>query len=495
MEKPTVLVIGAGIGGIATAAHLARRGYQVTVVEKCDQAGGRCGRLVRAGHHFVTGPSLLLMPEIYAETFADLGERMEDHLDLQRVDPTYRVHFDDGTTLALTSDLNAMQAQLEAIEPGSFGGFLRYLNEGYLHYKLSLAHLVGRNFRSLREYLSPKNILLLFRLKALTKHYNNIGNYFHDHRLKAAFTFQNIYVGLSPFEAPAIYSLLQYTEFADGVWYPKGGMYRVVEALTSIAEKWGVRFRYRAPVEQINADDRRVTGATLVGGRELQADVVVANADLPYVYRHLLPDDGIANRLERKRYSCSAVVFYWGLDKRYPQLGAHNLFLSGDYRRSFDQLFKDLTLPQKPNFYVHAPERLDPSMAPDGHDSHMVFLPVRHLDENAPQDWTINRREARQAILERLAEMGASDLDEHLKFEMSFTPPDWQSRFNLAKGSTHGLSHNLLQMGYLRPHNRHARYRNLYFVGASTHPGTGLPTVLVSARLAAERILQDAGHR
>jgi phytoene desaturase len=489
----SVLVIGAGIGGIAAAARLARHGYQVTVAEKNERAGGRCNRLAKDGHHFDTGTTLFLMPELYAQTFADLGERMEDHLDLRRVDPTYRLYFKDGSSLALTSDLHAMQAQLEAIEPGSFGAYLRYLTEGYRHYKLSLAHLVGRDFRSLPEYVNLKNVLLLFRLKALTKHYADIGNYFDDPRLKAAFTFQNMYMGISPYQAPATYSLLSYTELADGVWFPMGGMVRVAKALTGIAQKWGGRFIYNAPVEWINVDSRGATGVTLADGRQLEADILVANADLPYVYRCLLPDDGTAARLERKKYSCSTLMFYWGLNKRYPQLGPHNLFLASDYRQSFEPIFKDFTLPDDPSFYLHAPVGVDPSLAPEGGDTLVVAIPVGHINQTAPQDWAAIQRRARRVVLGRLREIGLADLEQHIKFEVSHGPRDWQRRYNLAKGATHGLAHNLTQMGYLRPRNRHERYRNLYFVGASTHPGTGLPTVLVSARLTAERILQEAG--
>jgi len=493
MENATALVIGAGMGGIATAARLARHGYQVTVTEKGKRAGGRCDRLVKEGHHFDTGPTLFLMPEIYAQTFADLGEQMKDHLDLRRIDPTYRVHFDDGFTLSLTSDLNAMQAQLEAIEPGSFGGFLRYLNEGHLYYRLAFPHLVGRSFHNLLEFCSLKNLLLLFRLKLLTRHYDHIGNYFGHRRLKAAFTFQDMYLSLSPYEAPATFSLLPYAELAGGVWFPMGGMYRLVEALTDIAERSGVQFLYNAPVAQINVDGRRVTGVTLADGRQIGADVVVANADLPYVYRYLLPDDGMAARLERKRYTCSSVTFYWGVDKPYPQLGPHNIFLASNYRQGFDQVLKDLTLPDEPSFYLHAPVRVDPSLAPKGQDSLMAVVPVGHINDAAPQDWAAIRKSARQAVLQRLAEMGVNDLDEHIKFEVSYTPRGWQSRYNLTQGSALGLGHNLTQMGYLRPQNRHARYRNLYFVGASTHPGSGVATVLISARLTTERILQDAG--
>jgi phytoene desaturase len=498
MENPTALVIGAGIGGMATAARLAQRGYRVTVVEKNEQAGGRCGHLVKEGHYFDTGPTLFLMPEIFTQAFADLGERIEDHLDLHRIDPSYHIHFSDGSTVTLTSDLNAMQAQLEAIEPGSFGGFLRYLNEGYLHYELALPHLVERSFHNLLEFCSLKNLFLLFKLKLLTRHYDNVGHYFNDQRLKAAFTFQDMYLSLSPYEAPATYSLLQYAELAGGVWFPLGGMARVVEALTSIAERSGVQFMYNAAVAQINVAGQQAKGVTLADGRQIRADMVVANADLPYVYRCLLPDDGMARRLERKRYTCSTVTFYWGVDKPYPQLGPHTLFLGGKYRQSFDRILKDLTLPDEPSFYVHAPARVDPSLAPAGQDTLMVVVPVGHINDAAPQDWPAQdwaalQQRARQFVLQRLAQVGADDLDEHIKFEVSYTPRDWQSRYNLTKGATLGLGHNLRQMGYLRPQNRHARYRNLYFVGASTHPGTGVATALISARLTTERILQDAG--
>ena len=489
----SVLVIGAGIGGIVTAARLARHGYQVTVIEKGERAGGRCDRLVKDGHHFDTDPTLFLMPQIFARTFADLGERMEDHLDLRRIDPTYHVHFGDGSTLLLTSDLNTMQAQLEAIEPGSFGGFLRYLNEGHFHYQLAFANLAERNFTSLPEFCSLKNLLLLFRLKLLTKHYDNVGNYFGDRRLKAAFTFQDMYLSLSPYEAPAMYSLMQYTELADGIWFPMGGMYRIVEALTSIAERNGARFVYNAPVEQINTNGRRATGVALADGRQIQADVVVANADLPYVYRCLLPDARMARRLERKKYTCSTMMFYWGVDKQYPQFGPHNLFLADNYRQSFDRILKDLTLADEPTFYLHAPVRIDPSLAPEGQDTLVVVMPVGHINDAAPQDWAAIQKRARQLVLQRLAQIGADDLDEHIKVEVSCTPRDWLRRYNLVKGSTLGLDHNLMQMAYLRPHHRHARYRNLYFVGASTHPGSGLPAVLLSARFATERVLQDAG--
>jgi len=493
-SHPTALVIGAGLGGIAAAARLARAGFNVKVLEKQEAPGGRCSQLIRDGHRFDTGATLFLMPEVFAETYTALGERMEDHLDLHRIDPTYRIRFEDDTQLSLTSNLNAMQAQLEAIEPGSFGGMLRYLVEGHESYHLCLQRFVGRNFYNLPQYFSLQNLPLLFKLKALVKHYDNIGHYFQDPHLKAAFAFQNMYLGLSPFDAPATYSLVQYTELADGVWFPAGGIYRVIENLVSIAEAQGVRFVYNTPVKQIEVDGNHATGVVLQDGSHTSADVIIANADLPYVYSHLLPDKAEADHLEHLKYTCSAIMFYWGVDTVYPQLGTHNVFLADDYRTSFDRIFNDHLLPDEPSFYVHAPARTDPSAAPLGQDTLMVLVPAGHLDTGIDQDWHKLQARARSAVINRLsASVGVVDLEQHLKFEVSYTPCDWLSMYNLAKGAAFGLSHNFMQVGYLRPHNRHHRYSNLYFVGSSTHPGTGLPMVLLSARLTTERILKEIG--
>jgi len=491
-NRTSVIVIGAGVGGIAAAARLAQQGYTVTVVEKNATPGGRCNQIWKEGHRFDTGPTLLLMPEVFAETYAALGEHLDEQLKLLRIDPTYRVRFDDGFELTLTADINRMQAQLEAIEPGSFGGLLAYLNEGHRHYRLSLERFVGRNFYSYLDYFSPANLPLLFQLKALQTHYSNIGRYFADPHLKAAFTFQNMYLGLSPYDAPATYSLLQYTELADGVWLPVGGMYEIVRTLTAIAEKKGVSFLYEAAVERIETEGDRAVGVLLADGRRLAADLVVANADLPYVYRTLLPPSQAARQLDAKQYTCSAITFYWGMDKTFPQFGTHNVYLAGDYRASFDRIFKDHTLPDEPSFYVHAPARADASAAPEGEDTLMILMPVGHL--NGRQDWDALKTRARQTLFARLASLGISDIEQHIKFEIAYGAPEWQSLYNLEKGAAFGLSHNFLQVGYLRPHNRHDRYRNLYFVGASTHPGTGLPIVLLSARLTTERILKETSQ-
>jgi len=224
------------------------------------------------------------------------------------------------------------------------------------------------------------------------------------------------------------------------------------------------------------------------------ADIVIGNADLPYIYKELLPDAEPAKKLDEKLYTCSTIMFYWGVDKQYPQIAHHNVFLAGDYKASFDQIFKEHNLPDQPSFYIHAPARTDPAAAPEGQDTLYVLVPVGHLDAASEQDWDARIDRARQTVFQRLSkEMDINDLESHIKFEIVYQPKVWKERFNLEKGAAFGLSHNFWQVGFLRPQNRHQKYRNLYFAGASTHPGTGLPIVLLSAKLTTERILMEKG--
>jgi phytoene desaturase len=491
MKTKSVIVIGAGIGGITAATHLARGGFHVTVLEKNSRPGGRCDRFSRDGHHFDTGPTLFLIPLLYEAEFRLLGISMRERLDLQRVDPTYHLVFDNGSQLTLTSDVKSLQEQLETIQPGSFRGLQRYLQEGNRHYQLALDKLVNRDFRKASDFFSIQNLPLLFRLKPLIHHYRNMSAYFDDPRLKAAFTFQDVYMGMSPFEAPATFSLMPYSELAHGVWYPQGGMYRVVETLTDLARDAGVEFIFNSAVERIDTNSTHARGVLLADGSRLDADVVLANADLPYVYKDLLPQDGMVKALSRKRFSCSVISFFWGVDKTYEAIGPHTLFLADDYRENFDSIDRDLGLPANPSLYVHAPTRLDPSMAPPGQDTLTAIVPVGHISQNGDQNWDKLRDEARQHVFRRLRTLGITDLESHIKFEATYTPVSWHKRYNLMKGSTQGLSHTLTQLAYFRPANRHPHYQNLYFVGASTHPGTGVPTVMVSGRLVAERIMDE----
>jgi phytoene desaturase len=487
----SVIVIGAGVAGITAATHLARAGLHVTVVEKDLVPGGRCGRFVRDGHRFDTGPTLFVMPLLYEAELAALGTSVAERLELRRVDPTYRLVFDDGSQLSLTSDMEVLRDQLEAIERGSFDGLARYMQGGARHYRVVAEKMVARDFRWPFDYLRLGALGQLARGSLLANHYRRMSAYFATPRLKSAFTFQDLYVGLSPFEAPAILSLLSYTELAHGVSYPVGGMYSVVEALVGLAHVAGVEFSFGSVVDRIDTSANKVTGVTLADGRCLEADVVLANADLPYVYERLLPPDGTAEKLSRKRFSCSSISFFWGLDRPYEELSPHTLFLADDFRENFESIVRDHTLPANPSVYIHAPARLDASAAPAGRDSVTAIVPVGHLRGDGPDDWSERRDRARAHVFRRLRSIGIADLRDHITFEESCTPETWAERHNLAKGATHGLAHTLSQMGWLRPRNRHHRFRNLYFAGASTHPGTGVPTAMASGRLAARRVVAD----
>jgi phytoene desaturase len=268
-------------------------------------------------------------------------------------------------------------------------------------------------------------------------------------------------------------------------------MYSIVETLVDLARDAGVEFTFGSNVVRIDTDTNTALGVVLADGARLKADVVLANADLPYVYEQLLPPDGMARSLSRKRFSCSAISFFWGVDRPYVALPAHTLFLADDYRANFESIVRDHGLPANPGVYVHAPARLEAAAAPSGQDTLTAIVPVGHLRSDDAQDWNELRERAREHVFRRLQTLGFGDVREHIKFEESCTPLTWAARHNLAKGATHGLSHTLTQMGYLRPRNRHHRYHNLYFAGASTHPGTGVPTAMSSGRLAARRIVAE----
>jgi phytoene desaturase len=491
-ETKQAVVIGAGVGGLATAIHLAKAGMAVTIYEKNGQPGGRCGSICRDGHRFDLGATIYLMPSIYKDTFAKLGLPVDQHLETKPLTTIYRLYFDDGVTFDFTTDKEAFNAQVERLEPGSTPRINAYIAHGYTMFQAAMTRLLGRNFTHLFQFITLRNIGLLFTIKAHLRHMPYIKQLVKSPHLQKILTFQNIYVGQNPYTAPALFSMLPAAELTEGSLFPVGGMYQIVEVLLKEALRLGVNVRCASPVERILTGHRCVKGVRLANGQEHLADLVVANADLPYVYDQLLGDKQMTARLKRCSYSCSALVFHWALDKRYPQLHHHNVFLAEPYKEGFDKIFTDKTLSDTPCFYVHAPVSTDPTAAPEGHDSLTILVPVGHVDPSKHQDWQRLTDIARSFVLKRLAQEGLDDLEAHLTFELTAHPGEWNTHFNVTKGAVFGsLSHSLLQMGYFRPHNRHDRYRNLYFAGGSTHPGNGVPLVLLSAQLTCERIAKD----
>jgi len=491
-NSPKAIIIGAGVGGIATAVFLAQKGFAVEVYEKNANPGGRCGQMIQNGHRFDLGATILLMPSLYRQVFSSLGMDMDKELETTSLEPVYKLFFSDGTDFAFTRDPEKMKSQLEAIEPGSNVHYERYIKEGYQFFNMSINGLLGRNFYHMFQFINLKSVWLLIKLKTWIKHTDYIKRFFTDRRLQMAFTFQNIYVGQNPYKQPAFFSMLPGAEIAEGALFPKGGMHRVVEKLLTTALELGVKFHYKKPVEKIVVTGNKTDGIQLENGEIIKADMVIANADLPYVYSQLLPDKKAANRLKKKEYSCSAIVFHWGMDKVYPQLDHHSIFLNEPYKKGMEKIFNEKSLSDNPSFYIHAPVRTDKSAAPENQDTLSIIVPAPQLDSKSEQDWQKLKQTARESVIRRLKEAGLTDIEEHIKFETNYLPKTWESYCNVTNGSVFGsLSHTIFQMGYFRPHNRHNKYKNLYFVGGSTHPGNGIPLVLLSAKLTSERILKN----
>lgn len=492
IEQKKAVIIGAGVGGIATAVFLAQNGFSVEVYEKNANPGGRCGQMIQDGHRFDLGATILLMPSIYREVFSALGLDMDKELETTSLEPVYKLFFGDGSSFPYTRIEQQMEAQLESIEKGSYLRYKTYIKEGYDFFKHSMNGLLNKNYFHVFQFINLKSILLLIKLKTWIKHTDYIKRYFTDPRLQKVFTFQNIYVGQNPYRQPAFFSMLPSAEIYEGALFPKGGMHRIVEKLLETADNLGVKFKFQKTVEEIIVNNNKAEGIRLENGKTIAADLVIANADTPYVYSKLLPDSSFANRLKKKDYSCSAIVFHWGMDKTYDELAHHSIFLNEPYKEGMDKIFYEKSLSENPSFYIHAPVRTDKSAAPENEDSLSVIIPVGHIDETKEQNWQEIKQTARVAVIRRLVEAGLTDIEDHIKFEVCFMPKSWEGYCNVSRGSVFGsLSHTIFQMGYFRPHNRHRKYKNLYFTGGSTHPGNGVPLVLLSAKLTSQRIIKD----
>ena len=308
-------------------------------------------------------------------------------------------------------------------------------------------------------------------------------------------------MGMSPFDAPGTYSLLQYTELAEGIWYPKGGFYRVLEALVTVGKRLGVDYRLSTSVSKVNVSPKgTATGVTLASGEVIQADIVLVNADLVYAHNNLLPSTSKARSLSKKPSSCSSISFYWAMDTKIPELHTHNVFLADEYQDSFDDIFKRQLIPKEPSFYVNVPSRVDPTAAPEGKDSVVVLVPTGHLLENMAdkgldpknaQDWEAMVHKARDAVFTTVESRTGAKLRRHLVKELINTPASWKEKFNLDKGAILGLSHSFFNVLSFRPSTKHSSIDNLYFVGASTHPGTGVPIVLAGSKMTTEQIMSD----
>jgi phytoene desaturase (3,4-didehydrolycopene-forming) len=473
------------------------------------------------GYRFDQGPSLLLLPKLFKETFHDLDTSLEaEGVQLLKCDPNYNLWFGDGENFELSSDTSVMKREIEKWEgKEGFERYLKWLAEAHRHYEISVREVLYKNFTSIFNLCRPSFLAHLFALHPFESIYSRASKYFWTERLRRVFTFGSMYMGMSPFDAPGTYSLLQYTELAEGIWYPVGGLHAVVAALVRIGERLGVQFRLNTPISSIltTHDGTNTTGVQLSNGEQLTADLVVINADLVYAYNNLFPtspSNSYAKSLQRRAGSCSSISFYWALSQTIPELKIHNIFLADEYRESFDSIFDRQSIPQEPSFYVNVPSRIDPTAAPKGKDSMVVLVPVGHLLNSSTsqnphgdpkarsaagispeQDWDSIVDSARKTILSTIeTRTGCAPLSKLIVHEELNTPTSWESTFNLDKGSILGLSHSFFNVLAFRPKTKHPQIKGVYFVGASTHPGTGVPIVLAGAKITADQILRERGE-
>ncbi|MFF5054209.1 phytoene desaturase family protein [Micromonospora sp. NPDC000663] len=478
-----VVVVGAGLGGLACALHLAGSGRQVTVLEREPVPGGRAGRLAVDGYEFDTGPTVLTMPDLIAEALGAVGEELRDWLDLTPLDPAYRAYYPDGSTLDVLTDTTRMAAEISRVcGPREADGYLRFVDYARELWRLERTDFIERNLDAPTDLITG-NLLKLLTGGAFRRLQTKINQFFRDPRTQRIFSFQAMYAGLAPHDALAIYAVIAYLDSVAGVYFPRGGIHAVSRAMAGAAEKHGVQIRYDTTVTRVETANGRATGVLTADGELVPADVVVLNPDLPVAYRDLLP----AAPARRLTYSPSCVVLHVGSRQGYAKIAHHNIHFGRAWKGTFDEVIRRGELMTDPSLLVTNPSRTDPSVAPPDRHTYYVLAPVPNLDR-APFEWRgdLTQRYGDQLIgtLEERGYVGFGDGVEVLR---AITPAEWAEQ-GMAAGTPFAAAHTLFQTGPFRPSNLHRDLSNVVFVGSGTQPGVGVPMVLISGKLAAGRI-------
>jgi phytoene desaturase len=489
MEKKSVIIIGAGLGGLALAGMLGKKGYKVTLVEKNEMTGGRARIFKDQGFTFDMGPSWYMMPDVFEHFFEILGEDINSHYTLEKLGPSYQITLkSDGKSYKFYADMEKNKALFESIEPGSGQVLEDFLAETKWQYELSKAEFMYKNYNSVRDFMTLRVMKQGAKLPLFKKQKQIIDKKFKSEILRKALQYQTVLLGTAPGDTPGIYTLMNYVDLVLGEWYPSGGIRSVPNALENIAKKYGAQILLNSPVKNIIVENDIATGVLLENGEIINADMVVSNADVEHTDRKLLPQ---GHRIKSDKYwdsrvlAPSAFILYLGVKGSLPQMEHHNLVFPTDWQKGFDQIFKKPQWPEDPAFYVCVPSKTDKNIAPEDHENLFVLVPIASgldYDENFSKQYG-------DKILKEIAQYyDIPDLLERVVVRHEYSVKDFISDYNAFKGTALGLAHTLGQTAIFRPNNIHPKIKNMYYVGAGTNPGIGMPICLISAELAYKRI-------
>jgi phytoene desaturase len=494
----SLVVIGAGLGGLAAACTLAARGHRVTLLERNPWLGGKAAVLSEAGFRFDMGPTILTVPRVLRRIFEEAGRRLEDELDLVPLDPQWRCFFADGTTLDLQSSIEPMAASLEGYAPGSGAGYRRFMAISERLHEVSERFFFWRPVEGLRDTLDLRanlkaqtlsDVLSLRMGKTVA---GTIRGQVPDGRVAQMLDHFTQYVGSSPYGSPAVLCAIAHMQIRDGVWYPRGGTRAVPEALARLADELGVTIRLGCGVRRVIVDEGRVRGVETDAGETIPAAAVVSNMDSVRTHRELVGGAPAAEFLRRRRYepACSGVVLYLGLDRAYPQLLHHDFVFSADPEEEFDWIYRKGEPAPDPTCYIAAPARTEPEVAPPGGEALYILVHTPYLRPH--HDWREMLPRYREVILAKLKRTaGLKDIEGRIRFERALTPTDIHERYNVLDGAIYGLASHGRFLGAFKPSNRSRDVAGLYLAGGAAHPGPGMPMVLMSGWIAADALDRD----
>jgi phytoene desaturase len=466
----------------------------VRVFERLDVPGGRTSTIsTPEGFRFDLGPTFFLYPRVLEDIFTACGYDLRREVEMVRLDPQYRLIFGAGGELMATPDVARMEAEVSRLSPADRGSFTRFMQATRAKFE-RFAPFLEQPFESWFDLASPDLLKLMPILKPWRSLDAELGTFFSDERIRLAFTFQSKYLGMSPFRCPSLFSILSFLEYEHGVYHPIGGCGAVSNAMARIAQDMGVEIRYGEPVEGLEFAGRRIT-AVRTGSGTHPADATVVNADFARSMTRLVPD-----RLRRRwndkkiasrRFSCSTFMLYLGIEGRYDDVAHHNIYLSESYRENLADIEHRHVLSRDPSMYVQNASITDPTLAPRGMSTLYLLIPVTHRHPNV--DWRQEGPRYREVALDQMERIGIRGVRDRIRYEKMLTPDDWQEGYEIYRGATFNLSHDLGQMLHMRPHNRFEDVERMYLVGGGTHPGSGLPVIYSSARITSDLLLADLG--